>query len=79
MFSKDEKKYDLNQFLVATSICFMHLYIFIYFLFMYFHKTCFPNGYLSVFSIRKSLQVLQKAHIKIVACAIYTYLFSAAK
>ena len=29
----------------------------------------------SVFSIWKSLQVLQKACIKIVACAIYTYLF----
>ena len=29
--------------------------------------------YFSVFSIWKSLQVLQKAHIKTVACAIYTY------
>ena len=29
----------------------------------------------SVFSVWKSLQVLQKACIKIVACAVYTYLF----
>ena len=31
---------------------------------------------LSVFSIWKSLQVLQKAHMKIVACAIFTYSFT---
>ena len=30
---------------------------------------------LPVFSLWKSLQVLQKARIKIMACAIYTYLF----
>ena len=33
-------------------------------------KLCHP-----VFSIWKSLQVLHKAHIKIVACIIYTYRF----
>ena len=35
---------------------------------------CVPNE-IAVFSIWKSLQVLQKAHIKIIAHAIYTYLF----
>ena len=33
------------------------------------------NNANTVFSMWKSLQVLQKAHINIVACAIYTYLF----
>ena len=29
VFSKDKRKYDLNRFLVAISICFMYLYNFI--------------------------------------------------
>ena len=35
----------------------------------------FQVRHLTVFSIWKSMQVLQKARIKIVACAIYIYLF----
>ena len=37
VLSKDKTKYDLNQYLVAVSICFL-FYVYLFGPLMYFHK-----------------------------------------
>ena len=78
-FKRDVMMYFLISFLVVIKshfqISMVHFYVF-------HHASCqliisklFRKPLVSVFSIWKSLWVLQKAHIKIVARAIYTCLF----
>ena len=45
VFSKDKKKYDLNQFLVVVSNRFTHFYIFIMPSYVFLWNCCFPNDY----------------------------------